>query len=54
MTRGIRNWVESLFTQLKRRLANFAGYFPEGSVQRVKEWIGTWAGFYNLSQLSLG
>jgi transposase-like protein len=53
MTRGIRNRVESLFTQLRRRLAGFAGYFPEGSVERVKEWIGTWAGFYNLSKLSL-
>jgi putative transposase len=54
MTRGIRNLVESLFTQLRRRLAGFAGYFPEGSVERVKEWIWTWAGFYNLSKLSLG
>ncbi len=53
MTRGIRNAVESLFTQLKRRLANFAGYFPEGSVQSVKEWIWTWAGFYNLLKLHL-
>ena len=54
MTRGIRNVVESLFTQLKRRLASFAGYFPEGSVRSVKEWVWTWAGFYNLSKLSLG
>ena len=30
MTQEIRNVVESLFTQLKRRLANFTGYFPEG------------------------
>ena len=39
MTRGIRNLVESLFTQLKRLLASFAGSFPEGSVRSVKEWI---------------
>ena len=50
MTRGIRNLVESLFTQLKRRLASFAGYFPRGSIERVREWIWTWAGFYNLSK----
>ncbi len=31
MTRGIPNYVESLFTQLKRRIANFAGYFLKGS-----------------------
>jgi hypothetical protein len=43
----------SLFTQLRRRLANFAGYFPKGSVARVREWIWTWAGFYNLSKLGL-
>jgi len=54
MTRGIRNVVESLFTQLRRRLASLAGYFLEGSLRRVKEWIWTWAGFYNLSKLSLG
>jgi transposase-like protein len=54
MTRGIRNVVESLFTQLKRRLASFAGYFPEGSVRSVREWIWTWAGFYNLFKLRLG
>jgi transposase-like protein len=53
MTRGIRNYVESLFTQLRRRLANFAGYFPEGSVARVREWIWTWAGFYNRTKLNL-
>jgi transposase-like protein len=53
MTRGIRNYVESLFTQLRRRLANFAGYFPKGGVARVREWIWTWAGFYNLSKLGL-
>jgi hypothetical protein len=37
MTRGMRNLGESLFTQLRKRLANCAGYFPEGSVERVKE-----------------
>jgi len=36
MTRGIRNLVESLFTQLKRRLASFAGY-SQGGIERVKE-----------------
>jgi len=54
IARGIRNLVESIFTQLKRRLANFAGYFPKGSVRRVREWIWTWAGFYNLSKVHLG
>ena len=42
MTWGIRNLLESLFTQLKRQLASFAGYFQEGNVERVKEriWLG--------------
>ena len=50
MTRGIRNLVESLFTQLKRRLASFAGYFLRESIERVRGWIWTWDGFYNLSK----
>ena len=39
MTHGIRNLVESLFTQLKRRLASFAGYFPRGSIERMREGV---------------
>ena len=38
MTRGIRNLVESLFTQL-RRIASFAGYFLRGSIERVREGV---------------
>lgn len=29
------------------------GYSPKGSVERVKEWIWTWAGFYNQARLAL-
>jgi len=53
MPRGIRNLVESIFPQLERRSANLARYFPEGGVGRVREWIWTWAGFYNLSKAHL-
>ena len=55
MTRGIRNLVESLFTQLKRRLANFAGYFPEGRECAKREGVNLDLGrLLQLSKVSFG
>ena len=50
---GWHEVVEGLFTQLKRKLASFAGYCPRG-IKRMREWIWAWAGFYNLSNCCLG
>ena len=50
------SWLMNLTLLLTLRykgVSPFAGYFPRGSIERVREWIWTWAGFYNLSKCYL-